>query len=78
MAHREASVFPGKTFDGRWEVGEYLGDGHFSIVFKGLDLGDGNDCAIKVLSISRNSAENLLEFERDASLLKSLKGSSNV
>lgn len=78
MANREADVFSGRTFDGRWKVGEYLGDGHFSIVFKGLDIAGGGDCAIKVLSISKNSAENLIEFERDTSLLNRLKGSSNV
>src|SRR4029077_18045825 len=78
MAHPDANAYPGKTFDGRWEVGEYLGDGNFSIVFKGLDLLDGSDCAIKVLSITRRATESLMEFERDADLLRRLSGSSNV
>lgn len=78
MAHPDAQFYPGKVFDGRWEVGEYLGDGNFSIVFKGLDIADSKDCAIKVLSITRSSAENLIEFERDATLLQRLRGSSNV
>lgn len=78
MAHPDAGVYPGTTFDGRWEVGEYLGDGNFSIVFKGLDVRNGADCAIKVLSITRRSAENILEFERDSTLLGKLRESSNV
>jgi eukaryotic-like serine/threonine-protein kinase len=78
MAHPDATAYPGTVFDGRWEVGEYLGDGHFSIVFKGLDVRDGSDCAIKVLSVTRNTAENLLEFERDGALLRKLRESSNI
>lgn len=78
MAHADANAYPGQVFDGRWEVGEYLGSGNFSIVFKGLDVLSGSDCAIKVLSVTRSSAENLVEFERDATLLSRLSSSSNV
>jgi serine/threonine protein kinase len=78
MAHPDAHAYPGKVFGGKWEVGEYLGDGNFSIVFKGLDILNGSDCAIKVLSITRSTAENLVEFERDAQLLTRLSSSSNV
>ncbi len=78
MAHPDANAYPGKVFDGRWQVGEYLGEGNFSLIFRGLDLQDGSDCAIKVLSITRKTAENLVEFERDIGLLQRLGGSSNV
>ncbi len=78
MGHADANVYPGQIFDGRWEVGEHLADGFFSMVFKGVDLATGKDCAIKVLSITKSSADNLVEFERDTELLRKLSTSSNV
>lgn len=78
MAHADTGAYPGQVFDGRWEVGEHLGDGNFSIVFKGTDVTNGQDCAIKVLSITKSTAEHLVEFDRDARLLQKLRNCSNV
>jgi serine/threonine protein kinase len=78
MAHPDAGAYPGQVFDSRWLVGEHLGDGNFSIVFKGTDTASGEDCAVKVLSITKSSADNLVEFERDAQLLEKLRNSSNI
>lgn len=78
MAHADTGAYPGQIFDGRWQIGEHLGDGNFSIVFKATDISCGEDCAVKILSITKNSADHLVEFERDAKLLQRLRESSNV
>jgi len=76
--HKDEVLYPGEVFDGRWEVGAFLGDGNFSIVFECRDRVSGKSYAIKILSVTQNSVEHLAEFENDGELLELLAGRSNI
>jgi eukaryotic-like serine/threonine-protein kinase len=76
--HPDEALYPGQLVSGRWEVGAFVGDGNFSLVFECRDRLDSMDRAIKFLSLTRNSAENVAEFENDGELLELLAGRSNI
>jgi eukaryotic-like serine/threonine-protein kinase len=76
--HPDEALYPGQVFDGRWEVGRFLGDGGFSIVFECLDRVSSAERAIKILSVTQNSAQYLAEFENDGDLLELLADRSNI
>jgi eukaryotic-like serine/threonine-protein kinase len=76
--HADEALYPGEVFDGRWEIGRFLGDGNFSIVFECQDRISRTTYAIKILSVTQHSAEHLMEFDNDGELLELLAGRSNI
>lgn len=58
-------------------IGDYLGGGEFSLVFKGQDLNTGKPVAVKILPPAPSSGV-LFEFLREADLLAKLQAASNV
>jgi serine/threonine protein kinase len=73
----EAQIYLGKVFAGRFEVREFLAEGGFCLVFKGLDSTTGKDVAIKILKIGARSPD-IMEFENEVALLQLLHRATNV
>jgi eukaryotic-like serine/threonine-protein kinase len=78
MAHPDAAVYPGQVLAGRWEIGPWIGDGNFSLVYEARDRLTQAQCAVKVLSMTRRSSEALDEFRSESDLLRMLSSCSNV
>ncbi len=79
MDAAEAQLYIGTVLDGRYEVVQFLGEGHFSGVFEGLDRDSGKEVAIKVLSM-RSSLDRTAvnEFAEEVRLLQALESCSNI
>jgi serine/threonine protein kinase len=73
----EAQIHLGKVFAGRFEVREFLAEGGFCLVFKGIDSTTGKEVAIKILKIGARSPD-IMEFENEAALLQLLHRATNV
>ena len=59
--------------DGRFEVGEKLGEGGFAVTWRGLDRRTGKPCVIKELSLRNvNDLKTVELFEREARVLAHL------
>lgn len=78
MDHADAAIYKGKVLNGRWLVGEQIGDGAFSLVYETTDISTNACAAIKILSQSRSDPQFVDEFEREGELLELLSKSSHV
>lgn len=70
------SVLIGQMF-GDYEVTEFIGQGGFGIVMKGVHTNTGDAVAIKVLS-PKAGVDDLLDFKNEGDLLSRLAKCSNV
>lgn len=75
QAHLEqpqAPLFPGTVVAERFELGEVLGAGGFTIVYRAHDRELGCEVALKILRSDRLSPAVLTRFRREAMVARSL------
>src|SRR5436190_22634047 len=80
MEAAEAAFYLGRTLvadSGQtYLIGKKIGDGGFAGVFAGTRVGDGQDVAVKVLSVSAQHAAP--EFRDEIAMLASVTAASNI
>jgi serine/threonine protein kinase len=77
MVPDEANLYLGQTLSKRYQVQDFLAAGGFCFVFMARDLLAGQDVALKILSLSA-STDQQIEFESEGQMLDKLRKSSNV
>jgi serine/threonine protein kinase len=76
MPH-ESDLYVGRDLEGRWRVGQLIGEGGFSVVMQGKDLTSGAPVAVKILRISAG-AEAEEELAGEIGYLTDLRGCNRV
>lgn len=72
-----ADLYVGEVLAGRVRIVAFIAGGGFCLVFRGKDLADGSDVAVKVLEPGA-TGDAVLEFETEGRLLAMLRSRSHV
>jgi eukaryotic-like serine/threonine-protein kinase len=69
----DAVLAPGTSFGRRYEIASKIGSGGMGIVYSAIEVATGNEVAIKVLSASAATPQNVRRFRREGQIAASVE-----